>query len=81
MTPTPKLAATVRRATRPLYLKKVPTEVWEQVHINAIRSGMRLTEYLVSIMAAANAFTPAREGSEPLNSTTATTSSPPNANV
>lgn len=41
------------RVTRPLYLKKVPAAVWERVHVNAIRSGMRLTDYLVSVLASA----------------------------
>ena len=39
------------RPTRPLYLKHVPTSIWEQVHINAIRSGLRLNDYLVAVLA------------------------------
>ncbi|MBX3401722.1 MAG: hypothetical protein KF873_23585 [Gemmataceae bacterium] len=41
------------RATRPIYPKKVPAAVWERVHLYAIRSGMRLTDYLVCVLAAA----------------------------
>ncbi len=41
------------RTTRPLYLKRVPVDVWERVHVNAIRSGMRLTDYLVAVLATA----------------------------
>jgi hypothetical protein len=39
------------KPTRPLYLRHVPTPIWEQVHINAIRSGLGLTAYLVSVLA------------------------------
>ena len=45
------------RTTRPLYLKRVPADVWERVHVNAIRSGMRLTDYLVSVLAVAEPIT------------------------
>ena len=37
------------RATRPLYLKHVPTPIWERIHVNAIHSGMRLSEYLIAV--------------------------------
>ena len=39
------------RPTRPLYLKHVPTPIWERVHVNAIRSGMRLGDYLIAVFA------------------------------
>ncbi len=51
MPATPTAEPAQPRATRPLYLKKVPTPVWERVHVNAIRSGMRLNDYLVSVLA------------------------------
>lgn len=53
------------RPTRPLYLKRVPTEVWERVHVNAIRSGMRLTDYLVAVLSIAEpiAACPTQTGS------------------
>jgi hypothetical protein len=55
--------------TRPLYLKKVPTAVWEQVHVNAIRSGMRFGDYLVAVLAAAEPIpsrpTPAARSAQP----------------
>lgn len=57
MPTTAETAPTQPRATRPLYLKKVPAAVWERVHVNAIRSGMRLTDYLVSVLAAAEPVT------------------------
>lgn len=39
------------KPTRALYVKNVPAEIWEQIHVNAIRSGMRLQDYVVSIFA------------------------------
>jgi hypothetical protein len=56
--PTTSPSTTPPRATRPLYLKRVPTPVWERVHVNAIRSGMRLTDYLVTILASAEPIGP-----------------------
>ena len=41
-------SATTR--TRPLYIRRVPESVWDLVHINAIKSRMRLQTYLVRIM-------------------------------
>ena len=41
---------------RPLYLRRVPENVWILVHDNAIRSRMRLQDYIVAIL----------EGCEPL---------------
>ena len=35
---------------RPLYLRRVPEQVWIQVHDNAIRSRMRLQDYIVEIL-------------------------------
>jgi hypothetical protein len=43
---------------RPLYIRRVPEEVWNRVHINAIRSRLRLSTYLVRLM----------EQSEPIRS-------------
>jgi len=57
--PSTALPATPR-FTRPLYLKKVPTDVWERVHVNAIRSGMRLSDYLVSVLALTEPITVGR---------------------
>ena len=37
---------------RPLYLRRVPEKVWILVHDNAIRSRMRLQDYLVKILEA-----------------------------
>ena len=39
------------RPTRHLYLQHVPTPIWERVHINAIRSGMGLSDYLIAVFA------------------------------
>lgn len=38
------------RTTRPLYLAKLPTPIWERVHINAILSGLPLQDYLARIL-------------------------------
>jgi hypothetical protein len=68
------------RATRPIYLKRVPTPVWERVHVNAIKSGMRLTDYLVSVLANAE---PLARGSTPsgqVGGTLSMTSPPANGN-
>lgn len=35
---------------RPLYLRRVPERVWILVHDNAIRSRMRLQDYIVEIL-------------------------------
>jgi hypothetical protein len=35
---------------RPLYLRRVPEPVWILIHDNAIRSRMRLQDYLVKIL-------------------------------
>ena len=35
---------------RPLYLRRVPEPVWILVHDNAIRSRMRLQDYLVKVL-------------------------------
>ncbi|HWG42807.1 MAG TPA: hypothetical protein VN688_08485 [Gemmataceae bacterium] len=35
---------------RPLYVRRVPEEVWILVHDNAIRSRMRLQDYIVEIL-------------------------------
>ena len=35
---------------RPLYLRRVPEPVWILVHTNALRSRMRLQDYLVKIL-------------------------------
>ena len=45
------------RATRPLYLKRVPAEIWARVHVNAIHSNMRLTDYLVAVLASVEPIT------------------------
>ena len=35
---------------RPLYLRRVPEQIWILVHDNAIRSRMRLQDYIVEIL-------------------------------
>jgi hypothetical protein len=67
------------RSSRPLYLKKVPTPIWERVHVNAIKSGMRLGDYLVSILAASEPINGADP--PPPESTLPTTSLPASGNV
>ena len=52
-------APRVLRTTRPLYLKQIPIDVWERVHINAIKSQMRLQEYIVELLANAHPLVPA----------------------
>lgn len=44
---TPRLQAT---DFRPLYIRRVPEAVWILVHDNAVRSRMRLQDYLVRIL-------------------------------
>ena len=46
---------------RPLYIKRVPESVWILVHDNAIRSRMRLQDYLIRILAQAESFAPETE--------------------
>ena len=68
------------RATRPLYLKKVPTQVWERVHINAIRSGLRLTDYLVAVLASAEPVAIVQPSSARPTTTSSAALSPANGN-
>lgn len=44
--------------TRPLYLKRVPESVWIKVHQNALNSRLRLSTYLVKLMAESEPFPP-----------------------
>lgn len=41
----------VSEITRPLYVRRMPLAVWNRIHINAIKSQMRLQQYLVRILA------------------------------
>lgn len=41
---------TTEEQFRPLYLRRVPEHVWILVHDNAIRSRMRLQDYIVEIL-------------------------------
>lgn len=50
--------------TRPLYVRRVPESVWNLVHINAIKSRMRLQTYLVRIMEQSEPLFPDQEGFE-----------------
>ena len=43
---------------RPIYIRRVPEEVWILVHDNAIRSRMRLQDYLVSILSTCEPLSP-----------------------
>lgn len=44
---------------RPIYVRRVPESVWLRVHENALRSRLRLQDYLVRIMADSEPFAPA----------------------
>lgn len=35
---------------RPLYIKRVPEATWIKIHENALRSRMRLQEYIVQLL-------------------------------
>lgn len=58
ITETPVLAAPdsmptapiITEPTRPLYIKRLPESVWIRVHENALRSRMRLQEYVSTIL-------------------------------
>ncbi len=50
------------RTTRPLYLGKLPTPIWERLHINAIRSGLPLQDYLAILLEHAEPLAPATDG-------------------
>lgn len=52
------LTSPVEEYCRPLYVKCVPEKVWILVHDNAIRSRMRLQNYLIKIMAESQPFPP-----------------------
>jgi hypothetical protein len=49
-------AAPANDFCRPLYLRRVPEQVWILVHDNAIRSRMRLQDYIVEILKASEPF-------------------------
>src|SRR5438128_1370158 len=44
--PEPAPVPTVHEFTRPLYVRKVPESVWLRVHDNALRSRMRIQDYI-----------------------------------
>lgn len=48
--PTTIEAPKERRANRPLYLKRVPTEIWNRMHSNAEEIQVPLQDYLISIL-------------------------------
>ena len=48
-------------STRPLYVRRVPESIWNLVHINAIKSRMRLQTYLVQIMERSEPLLPGDE--------------------
>lgn len=39
------------RSPRPVYLKRAPADIWVRVNVNVIRSELRLTDNLVSLLA------------------------------
>lgn len=47
---TDTLPTPIEEHFRPLYLRRVPEQVWILVHDNAIRSRMRLQDYIVEIL-------------------------------
>jgi len=51
----------MRVSTRPLHVRQVPESVWDLVHINAIKSRMRLQTYLVQIMERSEPLLPGHE--------------------
>lgn len=55
LTPQPKhppTQTTPVRSHRPLYLKHVPTEVWQRLHIEAIQRGLTVTDHVLSFVTA-----------------------------
>jgi len=38
------------RQSRPLYLKAVPTPLWNKLHVEAIECGVSLQDYLIALL-------------------------------
>lgn len=55
---------TAKPSYRPLYVRRLPVGVWDRVHINAIRSGLRLSAYLVKLLEECEPLDPATTGSD-----------------
>jgi hypothetical protein len=45
-------------ATRDLFVRGIPRELWERLHINAIQSGLRLKNYVIRTLEHAQPFPP-----------------------
>ena len=59
MSQTPSSQETVTspvRSTRDLFVRGVPEEVWDRIHINAIKSRLRLKNYLIRVLDSAQPF-------------------------
>ena len=50
LTPEPLANPSSEAHFRPLYVRRVPEAIWILVHENAIRSRMRLQEYIVELL-------------------------------
>ena len=48
----------VPKATRDLFVRGVPKDIWDRLHINAIRSGLRLKNYLIQVLDSAQPLPP-----------------------
>jgi hypothetical protein len=54
----PRTPSTPDEINRPIYVRRVPESVWIRVHENALKSRLRLQDYLVKVMADSEPFTP-----------------------
>jgi hypothetical protein len=50
---------------RPLYIKRVPEATWIRVHENAMRSRMRLQEYVIRILQQSLPILPGQPAARP----------------
>lgn len=63
--PSPRATATPDgRATRDLFIRGVPAEVWDRVHVHAIHSRLRLKDYLIKVLDTAQPFPPSHPGQD-----------------
>ena len=54
----PKPVPNQEKTTRDLFIRGVPSKIWEQVHVNAILSRQRLKDYLIQVLEMAKPFPP-----------------------
>ena len=58
----PAAATPNDRATRDLFIRGVPSETWDRIHVHAIHSRLRLKDYLIKVLEMAQPFPPSSPG-------------------